>query len=68
MRATRGDRIIVRGHHVGEGQRTGEVIEVQGREGRPPYVVRWDRDGHTGLVFPGTDAVIEHPRHRTRPR
>jgi hypothetical protein len=25
--------------------------------------VRFD-DGHTGLVFPGPDASIEHPRRR----
>ena len=25
--------------------------------GGPPYIVRFD-DGHTGLVFPGPDAVI----------
>ena len=25
-----------------------------------PYLVRFD-DGHTGLVFPGPDAIIEHP-------
>jgi hypothetical protein len=25
--------------------------------------VRFD-DGHTGLVFPGPDAIIEHPRRK----
>jgi hypothetical protein len=30
-------------------------------------VVRWDEDGHEGLFFPGSDAVIEHfPRHAHR--
>ena len=36
------------------------LVEVHGKAGEPPYVVRFD-DGHTGLVFPGPDAVIEHP-------
>lgn len=34
-------------------------MEVQGRDGGPPYMVRFD-DGHTGLVFPGPDAVVVH--------
>lgn len=61
MKAAVGDRIVVRGHHVGEHERSGEVIAVHGEEGDPPYEVRWDTDGHEGLVFPGPDAVIVHP-------
>jgi hypothetical protein len=45
--------------HVGEMDRSGEIIEVQGDSGTPPYLVRFD-DGHQGLVFPGPDAVVEH--------
>jgi hypothetical protein len=30
--------------------------------------VRWDDDGHEGLFFPGSDAVIEHYPARNRPR
>jgi hypothetical protein len=44
--------------HVGEADRTGEIIEVKGTAGTPPYLVRFD-DGHQGLVFPGPDAVVE---------
>jgi hypothetical protein len=44
--------------HVGEIDRTGEIIEVKGPSGTPPYLVRFD-DGHQGLVFPGPDAVVE---------
>jgi hypothetical protein len=29
--------------------------------------VRFD-DGHTALVFPGPDAIIEHPRRKARKR
>ncbi|MDJ0770563.1 MAG: DUF1918 domain-containing protein [Ilumatobacter sp.] len=60
MKAAVGDRLIVRGHRVGEPQREAEVIEVRGDEGGPPYVVRWTENGHEGLFFPGTDAYIEH--------
>ncbi len=45
---------------VGHPGRTGEIVEVRGAGGEPPYLVRFD-DGHTALVFPGPDAVIEHP-------
>lgn len=60
MKAKVGDRIVVKGHHVGEPERDAEVIEVQGPDGDPPYVVRWTQDGHEGLYFPGTDATVEH--------
>ena len=62
MNAAVGDRIVIRGHHVGETERRGEIISVHGSNGEPPYEVRWESDGHEGLVFPGPDAVIEH-RH-----
>ena len=60
MQAAVGDRLHVHGNTVGEPDRVGEIIEVRGAEGRPPYLVRFS-DGHTGLVFPGPDAVIEPP-------
>lgn len=65
MNATVGDRLVVHGNVVGEPDRTGEIIEVRGSQGGPPYVVRFD-DGHTRLVFPGPDAVIV-PAQRTPP-
>ena len=45
MRASPGDRIVVKGHRVGEPDRDCEVLEV-GDEGEPPYRVRWG-DGAT---------------------
>jgi hypothetical protein len=45
---------------IGHADRTGEILEVHGPDGSPPYLVRWDDDGHVGLVFPGTDALVEH--------
>ena len=61
MRARVGDRIVIRGHRVGEPDRDGEVIEVRGADGAPPYIVRWSSDGHEALFMPGSDAVIEAP-------
>ena len=60
MQATVGDRLHIHGHNVGDPDKMGEIVEVHGKQGEPPYLVRFD-DGHTGLVFPGPDAVIEHP-------
>jgi hypothetical protein len=61
MQAAVGDRLHIHGHNVGDPDKLGEIVEVHGRAGEPPYLVRFD-DGHTGLVFPGPDAVIEHGR------
>jgi hypothetical protein len=60
MQAAVGDRLHVHGNIVGHPDRTGEIVEVRGAGGEPPYLVRFD-DGHTSLVFPGPDAIIEHP-------
>ena len=63
MRATVGDRIVIRGHRIGEPDRDCEVLEVHGEDGAPPYLVRWNESGHETLFFPGADAVIEHYEH-----
>ena len=60
MQATAGDRIIVRATHVGEPNRDGEVLEVRGEQGQPPWVIRWSDNGHEGLYFPGPDTVVHH--------
>lgn len=67
MHAVAGDRIIVRSTHVGEPDRDGEVLEVRGEQGAPPYVVRWSETGHEGLFFPGPDAVIHHDPDLAQP-
>jgi len=59
MQATKGDHLIVHGRNVGGAERHGEVVDVRGKDGQPPYVVRWEPDGHEGLVFPGPDCEIE---------
>ena len=60
MKASVGDRLVIKGHHVGEPDRDGEILEVHGEDGGPPYLVQWSDDGHVGLFFPSTDAVVEH--------
>ena len=59
MHATVGDTIAVPGRHVGEAGRTGEVLEVRGADGRPPYVVRWS-DGHQAVCYPGPETRVSH--------
>ncbi|WP_456845000.1 DUF1918 domain-containing protein [Cellulomonas sp. P5_C6] len=68
MKASVGDRLVVTGGHLGEPVRDAEVLEVRGREGAPPYLVRWSDSGRTGLFFPGPDAVIGAPVARLRKR
>ncbi|RFS81662.1 DUF1918 domain-containing protein [Actinomadura spongiicola] len=53
-----GDRLHVHGNVVGQPDRIGEIVEVRGPDGGPPYVVRF-ADDHEALVYPGPDAVIE---------
>jgi hypothetical protein len=59
MQASVGDRLHVHGKVVGQAEHTGEIVEVHGSGGTPPFLVRFD-DGHTGLVFPGPDCIVEH--------
>ena len=58
MHAKVGDRLHVHGGNVGNADRVGEIVEVRGGDGGPPYVVRFE-DGHETLVFPGPDATVE---------
>lgn len=64
MRAAVGDRIVVKGPHVGDPVRDGEIVEVHGENGAPPYVVRWSDTDHATLFFPGPDAEIHHFEHQ----
>ena len=57
MKAHQGDRIILAASHIEEATRDGEVLEVRGKDGEPPYLVRWT-DGHTGLLYPGPGSVL----------
>ena len=55
--------MIIKGHRVGEHDRDGEILEVRGPDGGPPYIVRWGDTGHETLFFPGSDAVVQHFEH-----
>jgi hypothetical protein len=59
MHATVGERLLIHGKLVGQATRRGEILEIRGEDGGPPYLVRFD-DGHETLLFPGADCEIEH--------
>ena len=65
MEATIGDQICIHGNTVGHENKTGEIIEVHGMKGAPPYLVRF-ADGRTRLLFPGPDAVIVPQQRRNQ--
>jgi len=52
MRATVGDQLVGPGSGIGFSELVGVVTEVHGREGQPPYMIRWHSDGHESLFFP----------------
>ncbi|MEX2290433.1 MAG: DUF1918 domain-containing protein [Mycobacteriales bacterium] len=54
MHAGKGDHVTVPGRHVGDPERHGEVLEIRGPDGGPPYLIRWD-NGHERLVCPGAE-------------
>ncbi|MBO0844239.1 MAG: DUF1918 domain-containing protein [Nocardioides sp.] len=60
MQAKVGDHLVVESNRDGSHRREGEILEVRGDDGSPPYVVRWD-DGHEGVSYPGPDAHVTHP-------
>lgn len=57
MQASVGDRIVTESNKVDSPRREGEIIEVRGKDGSPPFVVKWS-DGHEGLTYPGPDAHV----------
>jgi hypothetical protein len=59
MQAVVGDTLTVRSVHQGEQERHGTIIEVHGKDGEPPYMVRW-QDGHETLLFPSAGTLVEH--------
>lgn len=57
MQAKVGDRLVVESRSAETHRHEGEIVAVQGENGGPPYVVRW-QDGHEGLTYPGPDAHV----------
>lgn len=64
MHAKVGDRIVISGHRAGESERDCQVLEVRNSNGEPPYLVRWEDNGHEALFFPGPDATVTHFEHK----
>jgi len=64
MRADVGDELVIRGRHVGDGDRKGVIVAVHGGQGRPPYLVQWE-DGHQSVFVPSADTLVEHHRLQT---
>ena len=68
MRASVGDVLVLPGS---EG-RTGMIIGVIGKDGAPPYVIKWHSDGHIAMVTPDPYSRIirasgdPHPEQPTR--
>ncbi len=64
MHATVGERLVIHGKQVGQADRHGEILEVRGENGSPPFFVRFD-DGHETLLYPGADCELEreHQAH-----
>jgi hypothetical protein len=59
MHATVGDQLVQHGRVVGQHDRIGEIVEILGQEGTPPFRVRFE-DGHVGVLSPGPDTEIRH--------
>ena len=60
MKAHAGDMIEVRGRHIDDSPRRGEVLEARGKDGAPPYLIQWDDNPHQCIYFPGADAIVRH--------
>ena len=52
-----GDHVVAEPHRIGDGTRTGEVVEVVDEPGHERCRVRWD-DGHETVLYAGTDVRL----------
>jgi hypothetical protein len=66
MKANVGDRLVVHGAHVDDPWREGEILEVHGEDGGPPYLVRWADNGHESTVFPGAGTQVVSAQEHTK--
>jgi uncharacterized protein DUF1918 len=60
-----GDIVEIHGHHVGEGARTGEIVEVIGEAGHEHFRVRWE-GGRESVLYPSNDAIVRPGRKARR--
>lgn len=63
MNASVGDQIVILSATLGRPVRDGEIVEVRGDCGTPPYLVRWSDTGQESLLFPGPDAIVRSLHH-----
>lgn len=68
LRAAPGDRLVIKGHHVGEPSKDAQILEVLGDSGAPPFLVRWEEDGRVSRFYPSSDASVEHFPHKPQNR
>jgi Domain of unknown function (DUF1918) len=69
MRAEVGDEVVLAGPGSPPEGRIGTIAAIQGRNGGPPYLVRWLADYETE-IDPGATSHIEvrhRPRHGAAP-
>lgn len=57
MKAKIGDWLFVNSRNESTHARRAKILDV-GRDGAPPYTVRWVDTDHDAIVFPGPDAEI----------
>jgi hypothetical protein len=70
MHAHPGDMLVVPHPQVGVPDRTGQILQVKGDNGSPPYVVQWNDDTRSESFIPGPEATItpKPPERGTRLR
>ena len=52
MKAEVGDQLVRPGRKLGRGEIVGVVIEVQGEDSGPPFVIRWYEDDSESKINP----------------
>jgi hypothetical protein len=55
-----GDVVVIHGHHLGEHEQLGEILEILGEQAHVHFRVLWE-DGHESVFYPGEDAAIRRP-------
>jgi hypothetical protein len=67
VKAAPGDRIVIRSRILVKPVRDGEVVQVLGWGGGPPYLVRWSDEDRLVLIVPGRDAHVMRRARKPRP-
>jgi rRNA processing protein Gar1 len=61
--ANQGDLVAIHGHHVGERERLGEILEVLGAPDHVHFRVRWD-DDRESIFYPSSDAIVRRQQRK----